>query len=482
MQDFGFFLGRFHVLALHLPIGIVIAAVALDWIARKPRYAALAGAAPLLWAIAAISAVLTAALGYLHFGEGGFTGPSAEAHRLWGTITAVAAIGSWWLARKGGRAGALRLTDGVLMLVLISLTGHYGGNLTHGTTFLQEYAPSFLRGLIGAVPRRPAPTSVAAADPYLDVVQPLLEQRCGTCHNDDKREGGFSVGSYDSTLVGGDTGRAFVPGNVDASEALYRTGLPPDDEAFMPAEGKTPLTAEQRAILRWWVEAGAPRDTTVGAVGARPLEVPEGGRPLEVPEGGPADIEPLLAAELGLTGAPRAAASSAARATADADIVARLFAAGFLVRPISQSDAGLVVSMSSPGAKLDAAALAALKAAAPSIVDLNLADAGLDDAGLAAIGALPAATHLRLARNDLTDAGLTALLRGTPQLQYLNVYGNRGIGDAIVEPLRSIATLREVYLWQTAVTVNAAARLRAGNPRLVVDLGSFVPLDEPAAG
>ena len=28
MQEFGFFLGRFHVLALHLPIGIIIAALA----------------------------------------------------------------------------------------------------------------------------------------------------------------------------------------------------------------------------------------------------------------------------------------------------------------------------------------------------------------------------------------------------------------------------------------------------------------------
>ena len=39
MQEFVFFLGRFHVLALHLPIGIVIAAVVLDWLARRPRYA-----------------------------------------------------------------------------------------------------------------------------------------------------------------------------------------------------------------------------------------------------------------------------------------------------------------------------------------------------------------------------------------------------------------------------------------------------------
>jgi uncharacterized membrane protein len=453
MQEFGFFLGRFHVLALHLPIGIVIAAVALDWLARKPRYAALGHAAPLLWALAAISAVLTAVLGYLHFGEGGFTGPSAEAHRLWGTVTAVAAVAGWWLARTPGQAGVARLTAGIAMLVLVSITGHYGGNLTHGTTYLHEYAPSFLRNLIGAAPRRPQPTSVAAADPYLDVVQPLLEQRCGTCHNDDKRNGGFSVGSYDSTLVGGDTGRAIVPGNVEASEALYRVSLPSDDEAFMPAEGKTPLTAEQVAILQWWVGAGAPRDTTVGALAV------------------PAELEPLLAAQLGLGGAPATAASASGSTTADPQVVAALFGAGFLVRQVSQSDARLVVSVNSPGTALRTEALAALAAAAPEIVDLNLADTALDDAGLAAIGTLPAVTHLRLARNRLTDGSLAALA-ALPSLTHLNLYANGNVTDAGLALLAASDSLRELYVWQTGASAEGVAQLRAGRPELNVDFGA----------
>jgi uncharacterized membrane protein/mono/diheme cytochrome c family protein len=453
MQEFGFFLGRFHVLALHLPIGIVIAAVVLDWLARRPRYASLANAAPLLWGLAAVSAVLTAALGYLHFGEGGFTGPSAEAHRLWGTVTAVAAVIGWWLARAPGRAGAARLATGIVMLALVSMTGHYGGNLTHGTTFLGEYAPSFLRGLIGAAPRRPPVTSVATADPYLDVVQPLLEQRCGTCHNDDKREGGFSIGSYDSTLVGGDTGRAIVPGNLEASELIYRTGLPPDDEAFMPAEGKTPLTAEQVEILRWWVGAGAPHDTTIGAIGA------------------PGNVEPLLAAQLGVGGAPATAAAPAGSATADPQLVADLFAAGLLVRQVSQSDAHLIVSVNSPGTALSAAALAALNAAATEIVDLNLADTALDDVGLAAIGELTAATHLRLARNRLSDGGL-ASLAALPQLTHLNLYGNGGVTDAGLALLAASGSLRELYIWQTGASAEGVAQLRAQRRGLVVDFGA----------
>jgi len=452
MQDFIFFLGRFHVLALHLPIGIVIAAVVLDWLARRPRYAALAQASPFLWGAAAISAVFTVALGYMHFAEGGFTGPSAEAHRLWGTVTAVAALLGWWLAARGrGAPGAARLGAGLVMLVLVSITGHYGGNLTHGTTFLEEYAPQFLRSLFGAAPRRPAVTSVAAADPYLDVVQPLLEQRCGTCHNDDKRNGGFSVGDYDSTLVGGDTGRAFVAGNVEASEALYRVSLPPDDEAFMPAEGKTPLTAQQVAILKWWVGAGTPRDTTVGAVGV------------------PGDIEPLLAVQLGLAAAPQAAAP--ATAAADARLVASLTAASLLARQLSQTDARLVVSPSAPGTPIAPPTLEALAAAAPEIVDLNLSGMSLDDAGLDVIGALPEATHLRLARNALTDAALEDL-SASPHLAHLNLYGNAGITDAALDSLAKMTALRDVYLWQTSVTPAGAARLRAQRPDLTVNLGS----------
>jgi len=307
-----------------------------------------------------------------------------------------------------------------------------------------------LRSLLGAEPRRPRPASVAAADPYLDVVQPLLEQRCGGCHNDDKRESGFSVGSYDSTLVGGDTGRAVVPGNLEASELFYRITLPEDDDSHMPAEGKTPPTPAQIEILRWWIGAGAPRDTTVGALGVS------------------ADVEPLLAAELGLGGTATAASASA---NPDPKLVADLAAAGLLARQVSLTDARLVVSVSSPGTRLDAPALAALAAAAASIVDLNLADTALDDAGLKAIGALPAATHLRLARNRLTDLGV-ADLAALPALEHLNLYGNAGITDGGIAALAASRTLRELFVWQTAVTAGGAARLREQRPVLAVDIGA----------
>jgi hypothetical protein len=448
MQDFVFFLGRFHVLALHLPIGIILAAVALDWTARRGAYRQLAVLSPFLWALAAASAVLTVVLGYMHFAEGAFSGPSATAHRFFGTSVAVISGAIWWLSRRPQLYRRVNVVTGVLALAAVTVTGHFGGNLTHGSSFLWQYAPGPLRALAGPTARPPV-TSVAAADPYLDVVHPLLERRCMTCHNADKRENGFSMATYESTLAGGDTGHAIVPGKAESSELYRRINLAHDDEEFMPAEGKTPLTADQVKILRWWIEAGTPHGTTVGETGVEP------------------EIEALIATELRLGG--RAAQNGAAvrPVTADVAVVDRLYRAGFLVRQVSQSDAHLVVSVYSPGARIVADQMAVLLTAADRIVELDLQDGGLGDELLTDIGKLTELARLRLSRNALTDRAISSLAT-LPRLERLNLYANPGITDASVEALVRFASLRRLDVWQTGISAAGVARLRQLRPDLGV--------------
>ena len=62
--------------------------------------------------------------------------------------------------------------------------------------------------------------------------------------------------TYAGIMRGGESGRVVVAGNTDLSELLRRISLPHDDDEFMPAEGKTPLTAEQVEIIRWWIAVG----------------------------------------------------------------------------------------------------------------------------------------------------------------------------------------------------------------------------------
>ncbi len=283
-MDFVYFLGRFHVLVLHLPIGLIVALFVLEYLSRKERFRYLEAASPYLWVFTAISGLVTVLLGFMHFAEGSFTGPSGELHRLYGTVTAVVATGVA-LLRVGKFASSYKplfFPASIVLLVLVSITGHYGGNLTHGSTFLVEYAPQPIRSLAGLAPRRTI-TSVSTADPFADVVGPMLVERCASCHNEDKRESDLVLTTYAGVMRGGESGRVVVAGNTELSELLRRITLPPDDDEFMPAEGKTPLTDRQVEIIRWWIEAGAPNG---GAIGE--LAVPD-------------EMRSTLSAELGVS-------------------------------------------------------------------------------------------------------------------------------------------------------------------------------------
>jgi uncharacterized membrane protein len=281
-----YFLGRFHVLALHIPIGIIVAIFVLEWLVRKDEYRHLQSASAFLWMTAAVSAILTVVLGYMHFAEGGFTGPSGAQHRTFGTalaiiITVVAALR---VSRFAPNYQPVFFPAAILMMLLASITGHYGGNLTHGSTYLVEYAPQPIRSLAGLAPRRPPVENLADADPYLDLVGPMLESRCVGCHNDDKREGELVMTSYESLRLGGENGAVVVGGRPEFSDLYSRITLPSSDSAFMPAEGKPALTDAQVEIIEWWISAGLPNETTMAQVELQP----------------DADTEALIRAELGL--------------------------------------------------------------------------------------------------------------------------------------------------------------------------------------
>ena len=266
-MDWVFFFGRFHVLVLHLPIGIILAVIALEVATRGRTLQRPESAGSFLWAAAAVTSIVTVALGYMHYFEGGFAGTSATIHMIAGTSVAVVTTLAW-LARKWLTSLYARARYGIasVLVILLFVAGHYGGNLTHGPDFLAEYAPGPIRALAGLEPRRPPVTELAAADPYLDVVRPMLRARCSSCHNSERRRGMLDLSTHQTTLDGGDTGPSITLGNAEDSELYYRITLARDHEDFMPAEGKTPLTDIETEIIRWWIDAGAPTETTLADV------------------------------------------------------------------------------------------------------------------------------------------------------------------------------------------------------------------------
>ncbi len=94
----------------------------------------------------------------------------------------------------------------------------------------------------------------SAEDLFRTKLAPLLTERCTGCHRDGRREGDLSLQSREDWLRGGESGAVIEPGDADASVIVdYVSG----DEPEMPKQGK-PLTDQEVAWLRQWIDAGAP--------------------------------------------------------------------------------------------------------------------------------------------------------------------------------------------------------------------------------
>src|SRR5258706_2274282 len=87
-------------------------------------------------------------------------------------------------------------------------------------------------------------------------VQPIFAQNCYACHGEKKQKGGYRLDIAAAALAGGDDGVTIIPKRgADSPLIQYVAGLDPDRQ--MPPQ-RDPLTNEQVAILRTWIDQGAP--------------------------------------------------------------------------------------------------------------------------------------------------------------------------------------------------------------------------------
>jgi len=88
---------------------------------------------------------------------------------------------------------------------------------------------------------------------YDDHIRPLLENKCFSCHNPDKKKGGLDLTSYGALVAGGGGGAVVDPGNPGGSR-LWTCSMQ-KEEPFMPPEG-SPLPAKDLALLSKWIADG----------------------------------------------------------------------------------------------------------------------------------------------------------------------------------------------------------------------------------
>jgi len=93
---------------------------------------------------------------------------------------------------------------------------------------------------------------------YTEKVRPLLQTNCGKCHFDVNHKGGLSLQTKATTMKGGRSGAAIVPGDPENSllVKLIRHEGPANDPKPMPSKAPK-MSDEDIATIEQWVKAGA---------------------------------------------------------------------------------------------------------------------------------------------------------------------------------------------------------------------------------
>jgi len=129
-------IGRLHPLLVHLPIGILLIALLLQWLSQKQAYAVAHGVLKLLWGLGVASALLACITGYVLSVQGTYDDAAVALH-MWSSI-GVAAVSLFLFAKVVGRQyDAAYKIGAFVLLLLIVVASHLGASLTHGSGYLQ---------------------------------------------------------------------------------------------------------------------------------------------------------------------------------------------------------------------------------------------------------------------------------------------------------------------------------------------------------
>jgi uncharacterized membrane protein len=442
VPDLYMFFGRFHPLFVHLPIGILVFALIFQIYLKWKPNDALHAVLPIVWGLAALSAVLSALSGYILSLGGGYSEEILSLHKIGGITLSILSICCFILSfyRMPWLASYRNITQKIVLssiAVILLLTGHWGGTLTHGNDYLMEFSPFVVTDSSSTVEHVSRISSLDSADIFKDAVQPIFQSKCVSCHNVEKKKGGLLLTSYEEMLAGGKTKAGIIPGNTATSEIFRRITLPTNHKEFMPADGKKPLTENQVAILEWWIDQGAQRNMMISSM--KPNK----------------HIQDLFSDFFQLG---RDAILSYVAKPASSEALSNLLKAGFQVHAISESNNLLEVKYTGPSTeKLN---LSLLESIREQLVWLQLINCGVTDEDLKIIGGLSNLYKLNLNRNKLTAGGLNELIR-LPKVEYLNLYGT-SVTDSSINQLVTLPKLKKLYVWESRVDslgVESAKRL-----------------------
>jgi uncharacterized membrane protein/mono/diheme cytochrome c family protein len=448
------FVGHFHPLLVHLPIGILLTGLFLQWLSGRDSYRSYASVVPVVLLIGTIAAFITCITGWVLSLTDDYDQTLVNWHMWMGITTAFTSL-LLYVKSVNPKFGISRKLLTLILLTLILITGHLGGSLTHGSDYLTKpLADVFGKDTVATTVIKPLP-NVQEAYVYSDAIKPILQTKCYSCHGVNKQKGKLRMDDSLLLMKGGKDGKVILPGNAKESDMIKRLLLPVDNEDHMPPKEKSQPSENQIALLEWWISQGA-------GFGRKVKEVMQ-----------PEKIVPVLFALQKMTVTEKEPLEIPAGNVDEADIAVleKMKARGIVVLPVAQNSHFIQASFITDTviSKEDLQLLLGIR---KQLIWLKLGYTNISDGAMTTIGQLINLTRLSLEHTLITDNGLQAL-QSLIHLQFLNLVGTSVTLQGILQ-LKNLQSLHSLYLYQTKVNRQDWTSIQNAFPKTIIDSGDYL--------
>ena len=443
------FIGRFHPVVVHMPIGILLLAAIFIVLSGGSKFQSLKDAISISLFLGMLSAIASCVTGFLLSKTDSYDPSLLFKHQWFAISVAVISVIAWYLHLKNRD---IRWFAGV-MVVLVMITGHLGGSITHGSDFLTK-AFSAQRTGGGESYGKPIP-NVQEAIAYSAVIRPILEAKCLSCHGPNKQKGKLRLDEPGFILRGGEDGRTIIAGKPLESSLFKRVLLPKENKDHMPPIEKPQLSKQDIDLLNWWISTGANFDHKVKDLDQNDkiksiLKSLESEKVFEEPAISDFPEQPVEKAPETVVQKLQDRGIAVVSIAQNSNYVSANFVA---VESFTENDLQLLESLRK------------------QLIWLKLGNMPVSDAGLELVGKLSNLTRLYLQKTTITDQGLQKL-SNLSELQYLNLAWTK-ITVKGLEQLKGLKNLRQLYLYKSAISVEELNNLKGQFPNVKIDTGEY---------
>jgi uncharacterized membrane protein/mono/diheme cytochrome c family protein len=443
------FIGHFHPVLVHLPIGILLMAVLFQFLSHKEKYQSLRSAIGVSLFFGMISAMASCISGFFLSQSGDYDEQLLSQHQWLGIATALLSVLAYFFYKKENKLFKWAM---LLMALLIIVTGHWGGSITHGSGYLTKALFNNDSANTSALVKPIA--NIQEALLYADVVKPILQSKCYSCHGANKQKGKLRLDETGFILKGGKDGAVIVSGKTAESELIKRILLPAENEDHMPPKEKPQLSKQEIDLLHWWTGSGAAFDKKI-------KELPQSEK-----------IKPILAAlQSGqvneVSTIPAIPAASVKKA--NDSVLLKLKAVGVVICPVSQNSNYVAANFIT--ANFTDKDLALLEQVKEQLIWLKLGNTNISDASLNRVSKLTGLAKLYLENTAISDKGIEQL-KSLTQLQYLNITGTRATANGLMQ-LKELKKLQQIFLYNSGVTGRDYANIKTAFPKTLIDTGGY---------